>query len=299
MHYIFNMLKFQHLFDRLKIFSVCFRSNPVSSRSVDSMSIKKRSGPVRQLSLPQASQRSLQKRSSVELNDRKFDKDNNNNNTTTKKTTPPPKTPELGTLLISASSITKQNGDAEKKSRSKERIATAGRGRGRGRGTWGPPPRPLRLAWGERGQNSQSQESSTPGVQVVAERCKGLARPQTAGPAVARESALGYNRNTILISRKQFAERIRQAWRDREFTKQNLEIYLASPGNADDVSPRVGYNVVDVPSPGSPYSVISTELRSAESELDAALGWDPELGANVITDSDDEDERFVLGLHFA
>ncbi|CAH0392451.1 unnamed protein product [Bemisia tabaci] len=105
------------------------RNNPVSSRSVDSMSIKKRSGPVRQLSLPQASQRSLQKRSSVELNDRKFDKDNNNN-TTTKKTTPPPKTPELGTLLISASSINKQNGDAEKKSRSKERITTAGRGGG-------------------------------------------------------------------------------------------------------------------------------------------------------------------------
>lgn len=65
---------------------------------------------------------------------------------------------------------------------------------------------------------------------MIAEKCKGQSRPQTALPGMGGGTrGTTYNRSTILYSREQFAERIRKAWRDREFSKPNLDIFLANP----------------------------------------------------------------------
>jgi hypothetical protein len=87
-------------------------------------------------------------------------------------------------------------------------------------------PRPVKVAWTDRRQ----QDSSNGNVAVVAKRCTGQPRPVSCKPqrpATGNLPSIGGDRDTILYTRQQLAERLRRAWREREQSRPNLDIFLA------------------------------------------------------------------------
>lgn len=87
-------------------------------------------------------------------------------------------------------------------------------------------PRPVKVAWTDRRQ----QDSSNSNVVVVAKRCTGQPRPVSCKPqrpATGNLPSIGGEKDTILYTRQQLAERLRRAWREREENRPNLDIFLA------------------------------------------------------------------------
>lgn len=87
-------------------------------------------------------------------------------------------------------------------------------------------PRPVKVAWTDRRQ----QDSSNSNVVVVATRCTGQPRPVSCKPqrpATGNLPSIGGEKDTILYTRQQLAERLRRAWREREENRPNLDIFLA------------------------------------------------------------------------
>lgn len=84
-------------------------------------------------------------------------------------------------------------------------------------------PPPIKLAWSENIQKSLDEQIFKRDEGIVAKKCKEAKRPVTA--KIRKQSSL--DRDSILYSRQELAERLRQAWEDREKGKQNLDIFLA------------------------------------------------------------------------
>lgn len=84
-------------------------------------------------------------------------------------------------------------------------------------------PPPIKLAWTENIQKSLDEQIFKRDEGIVAKKCKEAKRPVTA--KIRKQSSL--DRDSILYSRQELAERLRQAWEDREKGKQNLDIFLA------------------------------------------------------------------------
>lgn len=170
------------------------------------MSGKRRAGgPTRQLSLQQSSRRPLKKQASEDtsrpqVHGRGFKWDTQSDTSLT----------VLANSISSSGTTVTQ----ERKPPAKPREAQPSIVR----------PRPVKIAWSERRQLSQDIDNSV-GVEVVAQRCKGQPRPVTAKPA--RSNLLSVQNDTILYSREQLAERLRVAWRERQETRPNLDIFLA------------------------------------------------------------------------
>ncbi|KAF2896782.1 hypothetical protein ILUMI_09400 [Ignelater luminosus] len=87
-------------------------------------------------------------------------------------------------------------------------------------------PPPAKLAWIENRQQEPVEEAHTNKTEegIIAKKCKEIKRPVTA--KITRQSSLN-NKDSILLSHQELAERLRQAWKDREKGKQNLNIFLA------------------------------------------------------------------------
>jgi hypothetical protein len=84
----------------------------------------------------------------------------------------------------------------------------------------------VKLAWADSKQKDNSKEN----VEVVAKRCIGQRRPVTCKShrsAAGNLPNIGSNKDTILYTRQQLAERLRRAWREREQSRPNLDIFLA------------------------------------------------------------------------
>lgn len=86
-------------------------------------------------------------------------------------------------------------------------------------------PRLVRLAWGDNCDSSQKQaliktKQITESVEI--KKCTEHKRPTTA--KLRTQKSL--DRDSILYTRQELAERLRQAWIDREQNKQNLDIFL-------------------------------------------------------------------------
>ncbi|KAL0279719.1 UNVERIFIED_CONTAM: hypothetical protein PYX00_001215 [Menopon gallinae] len=85
-------------------------------------------------------------------------------------------------------------------------------------------PRPIKMAWADRKQESTERPI---GVEVVARKCPGQPRPTTIKAQRTTNLPLLGDKETLAYSRQQFAERLRIAWREREKNKPNLNIFLA------------------------------------------------------------------------
>ena len=84
----------------------------------------------------------------------------------------------------------------------------------------------MRLAWADNKQRDTSKND----VQVVAKRCVGQHRPvifKSHRAAAGNLPNIGGSMDTILYTRQQLAERLRSAWREREQSRPNLDIFLA------------------------------------------------------------------------
>jgi len=84
----------------------------------------------------------------------------------------------------------------------------------------------VRLAWADNKQRDNSKNN----VQVVAKRCVGQHRPVTLKghrAAAGNLPNISGSMDTILYTRQQLAERLRSAWREREQSRPNLDIFLA------------------------------------------------------------------------
>lgn len=100
-------------------------------------------------------------------------------------------------------------------------------------------PRPVKVAWTDRRQ----QDSSNSNVEVVAKRCTGQRRPVSCKPqrpVTGNLPSIGSDKDTILYTRQQLAERLRLAWREREESRPNLDIFLAhsNVGSIEEDDPR-------------------------------------------------------------
>lgn len=84
----------------------------------------------------------------------------------------------------------------------------------------------MKLAW----TDIKQKDSSKSDVEVVAKRCIGQRRPVTCKShrsAAGNLPNIGGSKDTILYTRQQLAERLRRAWREREQSRPNLDIFLA------------------------------------------------------------------------
>jgi len=84
----------------------------------------------------------------------------------------------------------------------------------------------VRLAWADNKQRDNSKNN----VQLVAKRCVGQHRPvilKNHRAAAGNLPNIGGSKDTILYTRQQLAERLRSAWREREQSRPNLDIFLA------------------------------------------------------------------------
>ncbi|CAH1371944.1 unnamed protein product [Tenebrio molitor] len=84
-------------------------------------------------------------------------------------------------------------------------------------------PHPIRIAWADNSLASPKQEG------VVAKKCLKEAKKP---PKLSRHSSL--EKESILYSKQELADRLRQALKDREQTKPNLNIFLAHNTNTED-----------------------------------------------------------------
>lgn len=101
-------------------------------------------------------------------------------------------------------------------------------------------PRPVKVAWGENRQHSRegkedissslSVKTSSFTEPVEIKKCKEYKRPSTA--KIRHQNSV--EKDSILYSRQDLAARLRKAWKEREDSKQNLNIFLTSTKNVDD-----------------------------------------------------------------
>lgn len=86
-------------------------------------------------------------------------------------------------------------------------------------------PPPTKLAWIDNAnQNYKLEKYGNKNEEgIIAKKCKESKRPST-GKLVKQTSL---PKDSILLSHQQLAERLRQAWKEREKSKQNLNIFLA------------------------------------------------------------------------
>ena len=84
----------------------------------------------------------------------------------------------------------------------------------------------MKLAWADNKQRDNSKKN----VELVAKRCVGQHRPvslKSHRSAAGKLPNIGGSMDTILYTRQQLAERLRRAWREREQSRPNLDIFLA------------------------------------------------------------------------
>lgn len=85
--------------------------------------------------------------------------------------------------------------------------------------------RAVKLAWAD----NKERDNSKKNVELVAKRCVGQHRPVSLkshrSPA-GNLPNIGGSMDTILYTRQQLAERLRHAWREREQSRPNLDIFL-------------------------------------------------------------------------
>ena len=112
--------------------------------------------------------------------------------------------------------------------------------------------RAVKLAWADNKQKDNSKDN----VEVVAKRCIGQRRPVTCKShrsAAGNLPNIGGGKDTILYSRQQLAERLRRAWREREQSRLNLDIFLAhtnveSTGDEDPLAVHPPVDTIQSPS---------------------------------------------------
>lgn len=92
-------------------------------------------------------------------------------------------------------------------------------------------PRSVKVAWAENRQSSSSsnRDDTMPPMRatrftdpVEVKKCKEHKRPTTA--KLRTQSSI--EKDSLLYTRQELAERLRKAWKDREENKQNLDIFL-------------------------------------------------------------------------
>ncbi|XP_021917841.1 uncharacterized protein LOC110828936 [Zootermopsis nevadensis] len=79
-------------------------------------------------------------------------------------------------------------------------------------------PRAVKVAW------TDHRQEDSENVEVVVKRCTGQPRPVTCKPHLP---SIGCDKDTILYTRQQLAERLRRAWLEREHSGRSLDIFLA------------------------------------------------------------------------
>lgn len=147
-------------------------------------------------------------------------------------------------------------------------------------------PRPVKLAWTDRRQQSLQQEGpgvGDPQVEVVAKRCTGQPRPVTAKPhrpATGNLPAIGGEKDTILYTRQQLAERLRRAWREREQSRPNLDIFLAQNSVEPDTK-----SCLDSPTDPSPEQDLPSPAPLLYSSTAVGVSKNMPLQRGVVTSS--------------
>jgi hypothetical protein len=136
------------------------------------------------------------------------------------------------------------------------------------------------VAWTDRRQ----QDSCNGNVEVVAKRCTGQPKPVSCKPqrpVTGNLPSIGGERDTILYTRQQLAERLRRAWREREQSRPNLNIFLAhsSADSAEDDKPTTDtaqpllQNGEDIPTGGDASLPMPRNIqRDPNSEVRNHLG---------------------------
>jgi hypothetical protein len=71
---------------------------------------------------------------------------------------------------------------------------------------------------------TDNRQEDNDNVEVIAKRCTGQPRPVTCKPHLP---SIGGDKDTILYTRQQLAERLRRAWLEREQSGRSLDIFLA------------------------------------------------------------------------
>lgn len=84
----------------------------------------------------------------------------------------------------------------------------------------------IKLAWTE--DIKAIQEAYKKEQSMVVKKCKEVKRPLT-----AKSKLNSISKDSILHSRQEFADRLRQAWKERDVVKQNLNIFLTHTTHED------------------------------------------------------------------
>jgi len=112
--------------------------------------------------------------------------------------------------------------------------------------------RAVKLAWADNKQRDNSKKN----VELVAKRCVGQHRPvslKSHRSVAGNLPNIGDSMDTILYTRQQLAERLRRAWREREQSRPNLDIFLAhsnmeSTGDDDPLAVDLPAHTIQSPS---------------------------------------------------
>lgn len=85
-------------------------------------------------------------------------------------------------------------------------------------------PPSIKIAWSDNVQKTIEEQFLKKEDSLITKKCKEIKRPITA--KITKQHSL--DKEAILYSRQELAEKFRQAWNEREKSKQNINIFLAS-----------------------------------------------------------------------
>lgn len=118
-------------------------------------------------------------------------------------------------------------------------------------------PPEIKLAWSE--DIKSIQEAFKKQDSMVVKKCKEVRRPQ-------RQDL---NKDSILHSRQELAERLRQVWKERESGKQNLNIFLTQATH--DETPEIGNTECPVPEREKPKIILPLQPKIEDGDLKNAF----------------------------
>lgn len=142
---------------------------------------------------------------------------------------------ETPTIQLRRKSLKKQNSEdlvgdqnffkkEQRSSSAKTRAKTYEKNKNFDRSKISDKPPSVKLAWSENVQKTIEDQLIQKDESLVAKKCQEIRRPATA--KVQRQGSL--DKDSILYSRQELAERLRHAWNEREKSRHNLNIVLTS-----------------------------------------------------------------------
>ncbi|EEB16536.1 conserved hypothetical protein [Pediculus humanus corporis] len=93
-------------------------------------------------------------------------------------------------------------------------------------------PKPAKVAWIDKKQDDVVDDDDNndyypKGVEIIATKCQGQPRPLSNKIQRFKNPLIKGNKDSLVYSRLELAERLRNAWSERDKTKPNLNIFLA------------------------------------------------------------------------